>query len=90
MSHDPTIKPEDDDGISSSTFNPEDYFHHLDGMDITEEKKYEIIEALRFIMQTFVDIGFGNDSTQNIFREQIEKKLLQEQNPDQHKQENTE
>lgn len=39
-------------------FNPEDYFEHLEGMDLTDEEAVEVLSALWDIMVQFVDLGF--------------------------------
>ena len=50
-------------------FDPQAYRHHLDSMDISEEDAHQLLAALWHIMQTFVDIGWGVDSVQQIFPE---------------------
>ncbi len=35
------------------------YEHHLAGADLTEQEKREFIEALWYIIVSFVDLGFG-------------------------------
>lgn len=39
-------------------FNPEDYFEHLEGMNLTDEQAREVLSALWDIMVQFVDLGF--------------------------------
>ncbi|MFT3815218.1 MAG: hypothetical protein QM740_17860 [Acidovorax sp.] len=43
------------------------YMDDLEAFDISEEEKIAFLEALCFIMKTFVDIGWGVDSVQRIF-----------------------
>ena len=41
-----------------------EFIHHLDGMDMTEEQKTEYIEMLWRITEEFVDYGFGTHPVQ--------------------------
>lgn len=60
------------DGKKPTSVNPQSilsldteyYQSMLDGMDISKEQKQEFIEALWQIVVTFVDLGFGIESTQ--------------------------
>ena len=47
----------------------EKYRVHLDGFDLTDQQKDEVIESVWSICEYFVDRGFGDDSVQNIFRQ---------------------
>ena len=39
----------------------DNYMHHLDGLDMTEEQKIQYIKDLSAIMQRFVDQAFDSD-----------------------------
>lgn len=41
------------------SFDPNEYLHHLDGLDMTEEKKLEYVELIWNIMSEFVAYGWG-------------------------------
>jgi len=43
---------------------PDDYRHHLDDFDLTEEQQNELLLSLWHIMSTLVDIGWGVDTVQ--------------------------
>lgn len=43
---------------NSVRFNPEDYFEHLEGMNLTDEQARDVLSALWDIMVQFVDLGF--------------------------------
>ncbi|MCP5275793.1 MAG: hypothetical protein H6936_13275 [Burkholderiales bacterium] len=45
-------------------FEPDDYRHHLDEFDLTQEQQNELLESLWMIMSTMVDIGWGVDTVQ--------------------------
>jgi hypothetical protein len=45
------------------------YQSHLEDFDMTEEQKLELLETLWSIMAAFVDLGFGIDAVQYIFRD---------------------
>lgn len=40
------------------------YLKYIEDFDISEEEKAELLKTIWFIMATFVDLGFGVDSTQ--------------------------
>jgi len=42
-------------------FDPTDYTHYLEGMDVTDEQATEILRTLWDIMVQFVDLGFQMD-----------------------------
>ena len=43
----------------SLTIDWEEFGHHLDDSDLSDEQKQEFIETLFGIMLSFVDLGFG-------------------------------
>ncbi len=43
---------------------PDDYRHHLDEFDLTEEKQNELLQSLWHIMSILADIGWGVDTVQ--------------------------
>ena len=45
-------------------FEPDDYRHHVDEFDLTEEQQNELLTSLWTIMSTLVDIGWGVDTVQ--------------------------
>ncbi|MGR9088247.1 MAG: hypothetical protein ACU841_14415 [Gammaproteobacteria bacterium] len=45
------------------------YQSHVEDFDLTEEQKLELLETLWSIMTAFVDLGFGADAVQYIFRD---------------------
>ncbi len=59
----------DKETITPLVFNPEDYRHHLDGIELTEAQQNELLETLWQIMSTMVDIGWGVDSVQMMLPE---------------------
>jgi len=48
---------------------PDDYRHHLDEFDLTQEQQNELLESLWTIMSTLVDIGWGVDTVQILLPE---------------------
>lgn len=40
-------------------FDFEAYTHHLDELDLTEDQKRDLLEALFQIVRSFVDLGFN-------------------------------
>lgn len=44
----------------------EKYREHMDGLDLTEVEQEELLRTLWWIMATFVQLGFGVDSVQNV------------------------
>jgi len=56
------IKPLADAGINVMSFDVENFLHHFDGAEITEDEKVEVLNALWQIMCRFVELGFGMDS----------------------------
>jgi len=45
-----------------TSFDPQNYLHHLDGMDISEAEKIEFIRTLWLIAQCFVDDAYSNSA----------------------------
>ncbi|MCI0667485.1 MAG: hypothetical protein L0Y43_05470 [Methylococcaceae bacterium] len=45
------------------------YARHVEGFDLTQEQKVELLETLWSILTAFVDLGFGADSVQCLFRD---------------------
>lgn len=41
------------------------FAHHLDGADLSDAQKQDLLEALWSLMIQFVDLGFGVSPTQN-------------------------
>jgi len=60
--HDETITTKN--SVESLKFEPDDYRHHLDEFDLSEEQQNELLESLWTIMSTLVDIGWGVDTIQ--------------------------
>ncbi len=48
---------------------PDDYRHHLDDFDLTEEQQNLLLLSLWHIMSTLVDIGWGVDTVQMLLPE---------------------
>ncbi len=42
-----------------TSFDPQNFLHHLDGMDLSEAEKAEFIRTLWLIAQCFVDDAFS-------------------------------
>ncbi len=47
----------------------EKYQSYLDDVDLSDEQKKELLEALWMIMRTFIDIGFGLHPLQQVLPE---------------------
>lgn len=45
--------------MSDLSFDPQNYLHHLDGMDISEAEKADFIRTLWLIAQCFVDDAYS-------------------------------
>ena len=54
---------------SRLAFDKEKYLPELEGTDLTEEQKIEMLQALWSIMEAFVDLGFGVNSIHQFFSE---------------------
>lgn len=52
------------DAATPLKFEPDDYRHHVDEFDLTEEQQNELLASLWSIMSTLVDIGWGVDTVQ--------------------------
>ena len=55
--------------IRQCPFDPSEYMDELSEFDMNEEEKEELLRALWQVMNTFVAIGFGQDSAQHILQE---------------------
>lgn len=53
--------------------NYEEYWHYLDGCDMTDEQKREFLDTLYLFMQSFVDQAWGIDSVQLVMQEREKK-----------------
>lgn len=51
------------------------YQHHMEEFDLTEEQRIELLQTIWSIMAAFVDIGFGVDAVQYIFRDNSRNSL---------------
>lgn len=47
-----------------STFDVERYRQHVEHLDISEDRKAELLQAVWHIMRSFVDRAFGDDPAQ--------------------------
>lgn len=59
MTDAPSILDFDDDGAPRLSIDWEEFAHHLEDSDLSDEQKREFIETLYEIMLSFVDLGFG-------------------------------
>ncbi len=50
--------------VASLKFEPDDYRHHLNEFDLSEEQQNELLQTLWSIMSALVDIGWGVDTVQ--------------------------
>ena len=50
--------------VASLEFEPNDYRHHLDDFDLSEDQQNELLASLWYIMSTLVDIGWNVDTVQ--------------------------
>ncbi|SEN41815.1 hypothetical protein [Nitrosomonas marina] len=57
------------DAAAPLKFKPDNYRHHLDEFDLTQEQQNELLESLWTIMSTLVDIGWGVDTVQILLPE---------------------
>ena len=55
---------QDERGMKPLTLDPDEYREYLEGFDLDEARKNELLAVLWNIMRTFVEIGFGLDSVQ--------------------------
>jgi hypothetical protein len=58
------------------TFDAKEYMAHLDGLDLTDAQKHQMLEALWSIMVSFVDLGFGIHPVQQAMEPARESKAL--------------
>lgn len=56
----------------------EKYRGYLDDFALSEDQQNELLETLWHIMRTFVELGYGLDSVQNLFSGIIVKTLREE------------
>ena len=54
-------------GLPALEMETEKYLPELDGLDITEAQKRELLEILASIMRSFVELGFSTDICGQIF-----------------------
>ncbi len=45
-------------------FDPAKYRHHVDGWDLTEEQKLDLLREVWVMMESFADLAFGMSSEQ--------------------------
>ncbi len=72
----------DRSAVKSLDFDPEDYRELLSEFDLSKEGEDELLEALWKMMQTMVDIGWGQSSEQLILsglQKMVEDKLEAEE-----------
>ncbi len=55
-------------------FEPDRYRHHLDGYNLPEDHKLNLMTYVWSIMEGFVDRAFGQSSEQIIARDKLRKK----------------
>lgn len=68
----------DASAISSPRFDPDEFREYVEHYDLTEEQENELLETLWNILRTFVELGFGLNSVQTIFTENLENALRAE------------
>lgn len=70
-----------DSPIEEFEFDPDRYRQYLDAPDLTTEEENEILGALFFILQRFVEMGFSVDPTQlalgQLFQDADEYKVIE-------------
>lgn len=58
-------------------FDPQDFVHHLEGLELSDEQADELIRALAEIMLAFVDLGFGiAPSQKSCGQQELAKRFL--------------
>lgn len=67
-------------GAEKKKLNVKKYWHHFEGLEITEKEKEEIIKTIWRIMESFADVSFGLHPVQTIDR--ITQKNASEHSPD--------
>ena len=64
---DPEHESSDTPGYTSTPpCDPDKYRVYLEGTELTEDQQREYLETLWSIMATFVELGFGLDSVQQV------------------------
>ena len=58
--------------------DPERYRSYLESFEMSQAEQDELLQTLWNILSTFVDIGFGLDSVQNLFSGIIENAVREE------------
>jgi hypothetical protein len=48
------------------TYDPDRYHHHLDGLDLSDAQKHDLMQAMFSIMESFVDRAFGDAPEQRL------------------------
>lgn len=66
--------------LAPLALDPKKYRAYLDQFELSEEQQNELLETLWRICKTFVEIGFGLDSVQNIFSLNLANALQDEEN----------
>ena len=62
----------DQESINAPELNtpkPSDYLSELDGEDLTDEQKMELLETLFNIMKAFVDIGYDMEPVNKLIED---------------------
>ena len=52
--------------------NHEDYMHYFEESNLSDEEKREYIEELYFIVESFVQVGFGVDPVSQVVQDFVE------------------
>ena len=73
--NDPWLKSQGEPVSTSLTFEPDEFREYIEHFDLSEEQENELLETVWHIMKTFVELGFGLDSVQNIFYGIVENAL---------------
>lgn len=50
----------------TANFDWKAYAHHLDGLDLTDDQKAQLVVEMMAVMVAFVDLGFGVGSGQKV------------------------
>lgn len=69
-------------GLAILKLDPDQYLHHLKGINITEEQANELLETLWQIMQTMVNIGWGVDALNLMLPEIFNQHTITERSQD--------
>ena len=73
--------------VLAPTLDEEKYRSKLAALDLTIEQENALLRTLWSMMTTFVDLGFGLDSVQNIIKSADESSLYEESSSIQQEQE---